>query len=123
MTSSESSTAALDPAESRDVSSNRLYRWLEGSLFSKIIAYTIHPVHIMLLLVLWIMLLVVHATVFELVGGNYTNGLSAMAASIVLLQQTHQHREVRQLHRQHHELLGALHARLDRLEGPSVEHD
>lgn len=122
MTSSESSTAAIDPPDTRDVSSNRLYRWLEGTLFSKIIAYTIHPVHIMLLLVLWIMLLIVHATVFELVGGNYTNGLSAMAASIVLLQQTHQHREVRQLHRQHHELLGALHARFNQPDGPSAGH-
>lgn len=112
MTSSESTTAVLDPGEAQDASSNRFYRWLEGSLFAKIIAYTIHPVHIMLLLVLWIMLLVVHATVFELVGGNYTNGLSAMAASIVLLQQTHQHRAVRQLHSQHHELLRSLHDRL-----------
>lgn len=70
-----------------------------------------------------IMLPVVHETVFELVGGCYTNGLSAMAASIVLLQQTHQHGEIRQLHRQPHDVLGALHARQNRLEGPSDEHD
>lgn len=30
----------------------------------------------------------------KLVGGNYTNGLSAMAASIVLLQQTRQRRSL-----------------------------
>lgn len=85
-------------------------------MFSKIIAYTIHPLHIMALLVLWVLLLVVHATVFELVGGNYTNGLSAMAASIVLLQQTRQHREVRRLHHQHRDLLQSVHARLERIE-------
>lgn len=104
------------PVDGSAVTGNRFMRWLEQSLFPKIISYTIHPIHIFLLLILWIALLVIHATVFELVGGNYTNGLSAMAASIVLLQQTQQHREVRKLHRAHHDLVRSLHARLDRIE-------
>jgi hypothetical protein len=87
---------------------NRLYRWLEGTLFRWIISYTIHPLHIFALLLLWIGLLVIHHTVFELVGGNYTNGLSAMAASIVLLQQTRQHREVRRITKEHRRLLGEI---------------
>jgi hypothetical protein len=81
------------------------YHWLQAQLFPRIIAYTIHPLHIVALLGLWIGLLVLHDTLFELVGGNYTNGLSAMAASIVLLQQTRLRHETRRLHHQHHELL------------------
>jgi hypothetical protein len=95
---------------------NRLFRWLEERLFPAVISYTIHPLHIVALLLLWILLLVVHAQVFELVGGNYTNGLSAMAASIVLLQQTRQQHDARRRHREHGELLRRLHDRLEQLE-------
>lgn len=85
------------------------YPGLTEGLFPRIIAYTIHPLHILALLILWIALLLIHSTLFELVGGNYTNGLSAMAASIVLLQQTRQHREVRELYQKHHQLLSEVH--------------
>ncbi len=88
-----------------DRPSRGLYALLENRLFPAIIGYTTHPLHIVALLALWIGLLVFHSTLFELVGGNYTNGLSAMAASIVLLQQTRQRHEVRRLHRNHQELL------------------
>lgn len=98
-------TVAPDPDRSR----GGLYGWLEGRLFPAIIRYTVHPLHIVALLALWTGLLVFHNTLFELVGGNYTNGLSAMAASIVLLQQTRQHRELRRLHRSHHQLLERMH--------------
>ncbi len=91
---------------------SRLYRFLERTLFARIIGYTVHPIHIVLLLILWIGLLVWHNAMWELVGGNYTNGLSAMAASIVLLQQTRQHREIKQLHRQHASLIEELRRRL-----------
>lgn len=87
---------------------NRLYRLLERTVFKALIGYTVHPLHILGLLVLWIGLLVWHDTVFELVGGNYTNGLSAMAASIVLLQQTRHHREVKRLHHEHHRAIDEL---------------
>jgi hypothetical protein len=87
---------------------NRIYRVLEGTVFKGIIGYTVHPLHICALLVLWMGLLAWHNTVFELVGGNYTNGLSAMAASIVLLQQTRHHREVKRLHREHRQVLAEL---------------
>ncbi len=87
---------------------NSLYRFLEGTLFKGIIGYTVHPIHILALLVLWIGLLVWHNTIFELVGGNYTNGLSAMAASIVLLQQTSHHRELKRLHHEHRQALDEL---------------
>jgi hypothetical protein len=87
---------------------NAFYRFLERNLFPKIVGYTIHPLHILLLLLLWIGLLLWHNTIFELVGGNYTNGLSAMAASIVLLQHTRQHREVKRLHHESRKLLEEL---------------
>jgi len=93
------------------------YGWLENRLFPAIIGYTVHPLHIVALLALWIGLLVFHSTLFELVGGNYTNGLSAMAASIVLLQQTRQQRELRHLHRSHQELLERVHHLLTRTAG------
>ena len=92
----------------------RLYRFLEGSLFPKIIDYTIHPLHITALLLLWIGLLIFHGEVFELVGGNYTNGLSAMAASIVLLQQTAHHREVKKMNAEHHKALAEIRHLLSR---------
>jgi len=98
----------LSPPEP-DRSSRGLYALLENRLFPAIIGYTIHPLHIVALLVLWIGLLVFHNTLFELVGGNYTNGLSAMAASIVLLHQTRQQHELRRLHRNHQELLERMH--------------
>jgi hypothetical protein len=105
--SDSSGNVPLTPAEEAEklATESALYRWLETRLFKRIIAYTIHPLHITLLLILWIGLLVWHSTIFELVGGNYTNGLSAMAASIVLLQQVGYHREVKRFHRRHDELL------------------
>jgi hypothetical protein len=93
----------IEPAEPDP--ENKLYRFLEGTLFQGIIGYTIHPLHILALLILWIGLLIFHGEVFELVGGNYTNGLSAMAASIVLLQQTRQTRAVKQMHKEHRAVL------------------
>lgn len=102
-------TTVEPPPSDADRSPRGLYGWLENRLFPAIIGYTVHPLHIVALLALWIALLVFHNTLFELVGGNYTNGLSAMAASIVLLQQTRQQRELRRLHRNHHELLERMH--------------
>jgi hypothetical protein len=99
----EERTAAEEVADF--ATQTHFYDFLERTLFKGIIGYTIHPLHIVLLLVLWIGLMVWHNTVFELVGGNYTNGLSAMAASIVLLEQTRQHREAKKLHRESHRLL------------------
>jgi hypothetical protein len=74
--------------------------------------------HISLLLLLWISLLVWHNTIFELVGGNYTKGLSAMAASIVLLQQVGYHRELKRMHRQHIGLLEEYRNLLEELRRP-----
>lgn len=105
MTQTDQAPTPIDPG----TAAVGRYRWLENRLFPAIIGYTVHPLHILCLLALWIGLLVFHSTLFELVGGNYTNGLSAMAASIVLLQQTRQQRELRHLHRTHQDLLERMH--------------
>lgn len=69
-------TEATEPTHAAAVAEfatdNALYRFLEGSLFKGIIGYTVDPIHILALLVLWIGLLLWHNTIFELVGGNYT---------------------------------------------------
>lgn len=94
------------PPIDADRTTKGLYVWLEERLFPAIIGYTTHPLHIDPCSHCgpgyWC-----SSTLFELVGGNYTNGLSAMAASIVLLQQTHQRRELRHLHRNHQDVLEA----------------
>src|SRR4051794_40959030 len=75
---SASSEEQADPTGQVDFADeNPLYRFLERNLFPRIVGYTIHPLHILILLILWIGLLFWHNTIFELVGGNYTNGLSA----------------------------------------------
>lgn len=108
------------PPIDADRTASGLYGWLEERLFPAIIGYTTHPLHIVALLALWIGLLVFHSTLFELVGGNYTNGLSAMAASIVLLQQTHQRRELRHLHRNHQDVLERMHRLLAGESGSNI---
>ena len=45
---------------------NAFYRFLERNLFPRIVRYTIHPLHILVLLLLWIGLLFWHNTIFEL---------------------------------------------------------
>ena len=108
------------PPIDADRTASGLYGWLEERLFPAIIRYTTHPLHIVALLALWIGLLIFHSTLFELVGGNYTNGLSAMAASIVLLQQTRQRRELRNLHRKHQDALERIHHLLAGRSGSDV---
>ena len=108
------------PPIDADRTASGLYGWLEERLFPAIIGYTTHPLHIVALLALWIGLLVFHSTLFELVGGNYTNGLSAMAASIVLLQQTRQRHELRDLHRKYQDALERIHRLLTGRSGSNV---
>ena len=117
MTEPTEPTTAVDDTggeEGEPEGESSFYRFLERSVFQRIISYTIHPLHITALLLLWIGLLVFHGEVFELVGGNYTNGLSAMAASIVLLQQTRQHREIKRITKEHHKALTEIRRLLSR---------
>jgi hypothetical protein len=83
------------------------YSWLDRRLFPRVIAYTTHRAHIAFMALLWVALLLGGSwTAFELVGGNYTNGLSGLMTCIIALQQMHHRRE-------NHEQHAATHARLD----------
>jgi hypothetical protein len=117
----ESLDARPDESPASDRHAAGFYGLLEREVFPRIIGWTIHPLHILGLLLLWLTLLVVQQTRFELVGGNYTNGLSAMAASIVLLQQTRQHREIRRLHERHDLLLRRVHELVARRDAGGAE--
>lgn len=84
-----------------------VYGFLDQRLFPWVIAYTTHRVHIMFMAALWMALLLGGSwTAFELVGGNYTNGLSGLMTCIIALQQM----RLRQENDEHHE---ATHRRLD----------
>lgn len=69
-----------------------LYALLNRSLFSWLITYAKHPLHICALLLLWAVMLVGGSQpALELVLGNYTNGISALAACILLMRQLEHH--------------------------------
>lgn len=73
------------------------FTFLDTRLFPAIVKYATARLHIVALLILGIVLMVWHDALLELVGGNYTNIISAMVSCIVLLQQVSHHQEVKQL--------------------------
>jgi hypothetical protein len=96
-----------------------LARW-QRKMFDAIIAFDTHPLHIHGLVLLGVALMSFQdSTKFELTGGNYTNIISAVVATLVLresrkqmqtLTEHHEHlkqahtgllAEVRKLHRHH----------------------
>ncbi|MGZ6281697.1 MAG: hypothetical protein ACXWQ5_00120 [Ktedonobacterales bacterium] len=91
--------------------------FLDTRLFPLIVSYTTSRAHILVLLALWIALICGGSfTAFELVGGNYTNGLSALVSCIVLLQSMKHHTETRKLrsevkkqHEETHKKLDVIH--------------
>lgn len=84
-----------------------LYALLNRTLFSWIVTYAKHPLHICALLILWaVMLIGGQFPQLELVLGNYTNGISALAACILLMRQMEHHAHMRQS-------LDDLHAKID----------
>lgn len=92
-----------------------VYDLLDVTLFSWLVAYVKHPLHICALLVLWATMLVSSGNVaLELLIGNYTNGLSAVAGSILLLRQMHHHVHVRKS-------LDDLHAKVDAISAQNKE--
>lgn len=85
-----------------------LYGWLDTQIFPKVIAYTTNRWHIVFMAILWMALLCGGSwTAFELVGGNYTNGLSGLMTCIIALQQLRQEQNNQQRHDQTHARLDA----------------
>lgn len=96
----------------------RLYSWLDTRLFPAIVGYATGRWHILALLFLGVALMVWHDAIFELIGGNYTNIVSALVSCIVLLQTVAHRHETKRLHQQHNDDMSALHAKLDALATP-----
>lgn len=97
--------------------------FLDNKFFPLIVNYTIHRAHIVFLVILWIALILGGSfTAFELVGGNYTNGLSALVSCIVLLQTVKHQQETKKLqkhvsdlHKQNELMHAATHEHLSNL--------
>lgn len=96
---------------------------LDDHVFPLIVRYATSRPHVVLMVCLWMALLVCGSfTAFELVGGNYTNGLSGLLGCIILLQQQkHQtatqalHDKVEALHQEQKDLHESTHQRLETL--------
>lgn len=93
------------------------YAFLDNHVFPALIGFATHRIHISLMVCLWMALLLCGSfTAFELVGGNYTNGLSGLLGCIILMQQQkHQaatnelHDKVDALHQENRDLHQKLH--------------
>lgn len=84
--------ASRQAAQAAPAQLDGLYALLNRSLFSWLITYAKHPLHICALLLLWAVMLVGGSQpALELVLGNYTNGISALAACILLMRQLEHH--------------------------------
>ena len=94
------------------------YDALDTRIFPAIEKYTTHRAHITFMALLWVALLVGGSwTAFELVGGNYTNGLSGLMTCIIALQQSRHVRENRAQHAATHERLDDHERRLSAIHG------
>ncbi|MFC0438757.1 hypothetical protein [Kutzneria buriramensis] len=86
---------------------------LQNRLFEAIVAFDISPLHIYGLIVLGVCLLTfTQNTSFELVGGNYTNLISALVSTLVLREARAQHRDLTRRHRWLSQDVQALHDHL-----------
>lgn len=92
--------------------------WLDTTAFPAIVRYATSRPHIVALLALGCVLMLWHDPLVELVGGNYTNIVSALVSCIVLLQQVSHHREVKRLHVEHSQQIAALHETVKALRPP-----
>lgn len=93
---------------------DRVNTAIADHVFPLLIGYASSPIHIAALLCLWFLLLVCGSlTAFELVGGNYTNGLSAAASCAVLYQQIHTKKEVHELRAENKQLTEGLYQHVD----------
>ena len=96
----------------------RAYDALDTRIFPAIERYTTHRAHITFMALLWLALLVGGSwTAFELVGGNYTNGLSGLMTCIIAHQQSLHVRENRAQHAATHERLDDHERRLSAIHG------
>lgn len=67
-------------------------------LFKGVIAFAVWDYHILWLIILGVILMVDHATVVELIGGNYTNVVSATVGLLILREEIAQKKSHGDIH-------------------------
>ena len=83
--------------------------WIDNTLFPKVINFAVNRWHIVWLLCLGFVLMVFQKPIIELVGGNYTNVVSATVGLLILREEIIQKKS----HGDLHSKLDSLHAKID----------
>ncbi len=85
--------------------------FLDKKLFPAVITYAVDRWHIVFLLCLGVVLMTYQKPLVELVGGNYTNVVSATVALLILREEIHQKKS----HGDLHDKIDELHDKIDKL--------
>ena len=85
--------------------------FIDKKLFPAVITYAVDRWHIVFLLCLGVVLMTYQKPLVELVGGNYTNVVSATVALLILREEIHQKKS----HGDLHDKIDSLHDKLDKL--------
>ena len=85
--------------------------FLDKKLFPAVISFAVDRWHIFGLLCLGVILMTFQKPIIELVGGNYTNVVSATVALLILREEIQQKRS----HGDIHDKLDDLHKKVDKL--------
>lgn len=85
--------------------------FLDKKLFPAVIKFAVNRWHILGLLCLGTTLMVYQKPIVELVGGNYTNVVSATVALLILREEIHQKKS----HGDLHDKIDELHKKVDKL--------
>jgi len=85
--------------------------FIDKKLFPAVITYAVDRWHIVFLLCLGVTLMTYQKPLVELVGGNYTNVVSATVALLILREEIHQKKS----HGDLHDKIDELHKKVDKL--------
>ena len=85
--------------------------FLDKKLFPAVIKFAVNRLHIVFLLCLGVTLMTYQKPLVELVGGNYTNVVSATVALLILREEIHQKKS----HGDLHDKIDELHNKIDKL--------
>ena len=85
--------------------------FLDKKLFPTVIRFAVNRWHILALLCLGVVLMTFQKPIVELVGGNYTNVVSATVALLILREEIQQ----KLSHGDIHDKLDELHKKVDKL--------
>ena len=85
--------------------------FIDKKLFPAVIKFAVNRWHILALLCLGVTLMTYQKPLVELVGGNYTNVVSATVALLILREEIHQKKS----HGDLHDKIDELHKKVDKL--------